>query len=144
MHPACQRLHATVSEAGGFAMFVMDDGYAVGPPEVLYPALEQFASDMAEVDLTCQPNNYRVYLPAGVDSDLCPSYMPVESVMIEGDVHHGIVVAGAPVGAPLYVQDKLRIVVDNVVSTTQQSNLRSNTLHHMPCGCCCTTAVWLK
>ena len=42
--------------AGGAARFDMDDGYAVGPPELVFPALERFAAAVAELGLEMQPS----------------------------------------------------------------------------------------
>ena len=36
------KLNATLQTVGGLAIFGNDDGYAIGPPDVVFPALEQF------------------------------------------------------------------------------------------------------
>ena len=39
---AAEELDAAVAAAGGVARFGMDDGFVVGPPHVVFPAIERF------------------------------------------------------------------------------------------------------
>ena len=41
-------LNHTLAQHGGSAKFGMDDGYAVGPPEIVFLALEKFAVDVQQ------------------------------------------------------------------------------------------------
>ena len=41
-----RQLDVTVGASGGMARFGMDDGYVLGPAEVVFRALEEFASDV--------------------------------------------------------------------------------------------------
>ena len=43
-HQEVRDLDAALAEHGGLARFGNDDGYLVGPPEIVFPALEQFAT----------------------------------------------------------------------------------------------------
>ena len=43
-----RELNQTLSGSGGMAKFGMDDGYAVGPSEILFPALEKFARNVEQ------------------------------------------------------------------------------------------------
>ena len=50
----CVACHEEVKESdkaltgdGGKAVFGNDDGYAMGPPEVVFPAVEKFKSEMS-------------------------------------------------------------------------------------------------
>ena len=58
---ACQEdvksLDEKLAVAGGKAIFGNDDGYAMGPPEVVFPAVKKFASDLKiKHGLTLQVN----------------------------------------------------------------------------------------
>ena len=37
-----------MSDNGGMARFGMDDGYAIGPPDIVFPAIEKFALDVRQ------------------------------------------------------------------------------------------------
>ena len=45
-HKEVRQLDMTLKESGGMARFGMDDGYAVGSPDTVFPALEKFAIDV--------------------------------------------------------------------------------------------------
>ena len=42
IQPQVRELCSEVREAGGVGLFGMDDGYVVGPTEVVFPAVERF------------------------------------------------------------------------------------------------------
>ena len=48
IHPQVRELCAAVREAGGVGMFGMDDGYVIGPSEVVFPAVERFERRLLE------------------------------------------------------------------------------------------------
>ena len=67
-------LNNTLNLSGGMAKFGMDDGYALGPPEVIFPALEKFAKDVEEnCLLVWEKNKTEVFSWNGV---LPPSTTP--------------------------------------------------------------------
>ena len=45
-HKEVRELNSSLKSSGGMARFGMDDGYALGPPDVVFPALEKFARDV--------------------------------------------------------------------------------------------------
>ena len=47
MIPVLRELDATLKAHGGMARSIIDDGFAVGPPEVVFPALKAFAEKAA-------------------------------------------------------------------------------------------------
>ena len=47
-HPWVRELDSTLTKVGGLARFGMDDGYTVGPPNILFPALSKFAADIRD------------------------------------------------------------------------------------------------
>ena len=48
IHEGVKRLDRACAAAGGGARFLMDDGYAFGPAEVVFPAVEAFAAWLLE------------------------------------------------------------------------------------------------
>ena len=53
-HLEVRELSATLAEHGGLARFGNDDGYLVGPPDIIFHALELFANSVRE--------NYLIHL----------------------------------------------------------------------------------
>ena len=54
IHEAVVELHEALAGAGGGAWFIMDDGYAAGPPSLVLPAIRRFAERMEELGLVLQ------------------------------------------------------------------------------------------
>ena len=48
LHPSVRELDRTCQAAGGLAIFGADDGFAVGPAEVVIPAVNQFSQDVKD------------------------------------------------------------------------------------------------
>ena len=51
IHPYVRELDSALTEVGGMARFGSDDGYALGPPEVVFPGLDRFATSLRELCL---------------------------------------------------------------------------------------------
>eukprot|EP00973_Karenia_brevis_P054048 7507654-Karenia_brevis.AAC.1 len=51
IHADVKRLDARLAAYGGAARFDMDDGYACGPPGIVFDAIQQFAEAMADAGL---------------------------------------------------------------------------------------------
>ena len=47
-HEEVKGLDRDLAAAGGKAVFGNNDGYAMGPPEVVFPAVDKFASEVKE------------------------------------------------------------------------------------------------
>ena len=71
----------------------MDDGYALGPTEVVFPAVERFADRVRWLGLDLQVHRCRCFSP-GIDltlHPLRPTAMPVGSIMLpDGSEARGI------------------------------------------------------
>ena len=48
IHPHVMTLHDEVAPDGGLAVFGNDDGYILGPPEAVFPAVARFAAAIKE------------------------------------------------------------------------------------------------
>ena len=66
IQPELRALDEELATYGGSARAIMDDGYAVGPPEVVFPALERFAASLLEMTQACRSS--RLNIPAGPPS----------------------------------------------------------------------------
>ena len=66
LHPEIKVLDAEVAVAGGAARFDMDDGYVVGPPEAVFPAVLRFSDNIRDLGLELQLEKCECYSPAGV------------------------------------------------------------------------------
>ena len=66
-HEEVKSLDRDLAAAGGKAVFGNDDGYAIGPPEVVFPAIDKFASEVKEKHgLTLQVNKTKIYHRLGI------------------------------------------------------------------------------
>ena len=54
IHPEVQVLGAELSACGGVARFIMDDGDAVGPPDVVFDTVRRFRQAVPELGLNLQ------------------------------------------------------------------------------------------
>ena len=116
-HQEVKELDAILSEAGGMAKFGNDDGYAIGPASVLFPAISRFAQLIRERHLLhLQVQKTQVFSWSGVLPPEAPPSMKIAGVMIEGDFCPGMLVYGIPVGSNLYVRHMLDEVVEDVKS----------------------------
>ena len=107
IHPEVKALDAELALHGGAAKFDMDDGYAAGPPGVVFPAVERFAAAVRESGLELQIDKSNCFSPMGglQQHPLRPPSMPVGQVILEdGTVGFGIEEAGVPVGDGTFIK----------------------------------------
>ena len=57
-----QKLNATLKEAGGGAMAIIDDNYSLGPPELVFNSNKVFALDLSCAGLELQPAKSKCYI----------------------------------------------------------------------------------
>ena len=135
IHPEVCKLDQAVAAHGGCAKFDMDDGYAIGPPSVVFDAVQRFAEDVGHLGLTLELGKCACFSPS-FDLSGCsyrPEIMPVGALVDQQGVSHfGIKVAGVPVGSSGFValfmeqkasnvMSKISIVFDKLRSTHLQS-----------------------
>ena len=63
IHPVVCSLDAELQQVGGFAKFDMDDGYAVGPAEVVFDAVNEFGEAVSRIGLELQANKCQCFSP---------------------------------------------------------------------------------
>ena len=115
-HPYVREMDDTLVEAGGKAVFGNDDGYLVGPANILFPALERFSVQIEEECLLrLQVDKTEVFswehaLPAAV-----PQEMKRAGREVDGEWKSGFMCYGIAVGTDEYVRHMLEKKVDEVV-----------------------------
>ncbi|CAE8642970.1 unnamed protein product [Polarella glacialis] len=116
----------------------MDDGYVVGPPEVVFPALDRFAVAISDLGLKLRLDKSACYCPSG-GLDTCP-FRPPECLVgqilgSDGAIGHGIIVGGVPVGDSLFVDTHLGRKCDKALNkvNTLTRNLRDVHLQSLFC-----------
>ena len=74
--PVCD-LARELAEVGGVGVFGNDDGFAIGPPEVVFQAVERFAAAVLEsCNLKIQVSKTKVYLKSVEKPPEAPANMP--------------------------------------------------------------------
>jgi len=128
IHPEVKELDAEVGAAGGAARFDMDDGYVVGPPAVVFPAVLRFAERISDLGLELQLDKSECYSPSGAHSaeSSRPSVMPWGQLLDENEevLGYGVPIAGVPVGDAGFIREfmdrKVRDVLSNITTVTDK------------------------
>ena len=140
IHPEVQGLDAILSEHGGAARFIMDDGYAVGPPAVVFDAVRRFGEAITHLGLELQETKSECYCPAGPDATSTdrPEDFPLGTCRAaDGTVTgFGILVGGVPVGDTAYVRQCLSQKAATVVSKVNTVSDVLRPLHLQALQCC--------
>ena len=110
IHEAVVELHEALAGAGGGAWFIMDDGYAAGPPDLVLPAIRRFAQRMDELGLVLQFAKCSYYSPSPLPSSAAAEVVslgiqpggiqsePTAGSDLPAALLHGITVGGIPLG----------------------------------------------
>ena len=110
-----RELNAILTTHGGFARFGNDDGYLVGPSDILFPALERFASKVREKCLLhLQVTKTEVFTWSGDLPPEAPQDMARAGVQVGEVWHPGFLCYGIPVGTRQYCQIMLMEKVQEV------------------------------
>eukprot|EP00873_Tetraselmis_striata_P041875 jgi/Tetstr1/462139/TSEL_007205.t2 len=138
IHPEVQQCDTTLEVNDGAARFNADDGFLVGLPEHVWPALHAFRTSIkASVGLEVRFDKMQVY---SADMEAARREAPADIEWPELDGHHGIAVLNVPLGSPEYVQaymrgkaEELREEVDASLSkllSAKPSRRYTHALHH--------------
>ena len=115
LHKFVRKLDAALARGGGLARFGMDDGFPVGPPQLVFPALEEFEREVREhcgLELQrhkCQVFSWQPVLPP----NSIPG-MPLAGTDVNGTFEPGMLVYGVPVGTDAYVKSMMNIKVEEI------------------------------
>ena len=92
-----------------------DDIYPVGPPEVLFPALERFWEQLGEhCGLERQLTKCFVYSGNGVRPAAMPDMLPLAGEIFDDQFEPGFVCYGVPIGTNNYMANMLDRKVNEV------------------------------
>eukprot|EP00873_Tetraselmis_striata_P022230 jgi/Tetstr1/442494/TSEL_030594.t1 len=138
IHPEVQQCDTTLEVNDGAARFNADDGFLVGLPEHVWPALHAFRTSIkASVGLEVRFDKMQAY---SADMEAARREAPADIEWPELDGHHGIAVLNVPLGSPEYVQaymrgkaEELREEVDASLSkllSAKPSRRYTHALHH--------------
>eukprot|EP00873_Tetraselmis_striata_P008216 jgi/Tetstr1/428480/TSEL_018491.t1 len=138
IHPEVQQCDTTLEVNDGAARFNADDGFLVGLPEHVWPALHAFRTSIkASVGLEVRFDKMQAY---NADMEAARREAPADIEWPELDGHHGIAVLNVPLGSPEYVQaymrgkaEELREEVDASLSkllSAKPSRRYNHALHH--------------
>eukprot|EP00873_Tetraselmis_striata_P019468 jgi/Tetstr1/439732/TSEL_028151.t1 len=96
----------TLEVTDGAARFNADDGFLVGIPEHVWPALHAFRTSIkASVGLEVRFDKMQAYI---ADMEAARREAPADIEWPELDGHHGIAVLSVPLGSPEYVHAYIR------------------------------------
>eukprot|EP00873_Tetraselmis_striata_P021166 jgi/Tetstr1/441430/TSEL_029676.t1 len=138
IHPEVQQCDTTLEVNDGAARFNADDGFLVGLPEHVWPALHAFRTSIkASVGLEVRFDKMQAY---SADMEAARREAPADIEWPELDGHHGIAVLNVPLGSPEYAQaymrgkaEELREEVDASLSkllSAKPSRRYTHALHH--------------
>eukprot|EP00873_Tetraselmis_striata_P019377 jgi/Tetstr1/439641/TSEL_028062.t1 len=138
IHPEVQQCDTTLEVNDGAARFNADDGFLVGLPEHVWPALHAFRTSIkASVGLEVRFDKMQAY---SADMEAARREAPADIEWPELDGHHGIAVLNVPLGSPEYVHaymrgkaEELREEVDASLSkllSAKPSRRYTHALHH--------------
>ena len=158
-HPQLRHLDRKVSAAGGAAGAGCDDLGVVGPPEVVFRALQAFWRDIEETCcLKLERSKTEVYTATGVLPAGTPASVARAGAVVDGVFLPGFVMYGIPIGDSSFVKHKLALKVQEVAREVDQvltvlqgegqaiwSVIRSSTImkldYHLAL---CYPQTWLK
>ena len=119
-HPQLRILDAELAAVGGAARAGMDDLYCVGPPEILFQAVERFWSEVEqECRLVLERNKTEVFSWQELEEEL-PMQLRRAGTMVNGQFEPGYICYGIPVGSRAYVRHHLHLKVLEVAGEVEQ------------------------
>ena len=90
--------------------------FAVGPPEIVLPAIRRFAAEVKErCFLRLQWSKSKVYSRAGGLPDGTPHDLSLAGEQVGDQFLRGTMVYGVPVGSPEYITFKLREKAEEII-----------------------------
>ena len=120
IHPEECVIDEELRQTGGFAKFDMDDGYAVGPADDVFRAVQQFGDAVRRLGLELQLAKCQCYSPQTslVSHMARPDVMPLGEIQLsDGSSAAGIKVGGVPIGEAVYIQTYLDNKATDMLST---------------------------
>jgi hypothetical protein len=136
IHQDVVELHRVVTEAGGACCFYSDDGYVVGPPDVVFPALKKFQTSLfTRTNLVLVEDKCEVY---SEDPAIARDYLTnnpefnkfnlgalpdVDTTQATAGAGYGIKILGVPVGDLRYIDtilsNKVTSIREDIFNSTR-------------------------
>ena len=132
IHPEVCQLDAELGPHGGAARFDMDDGYAMGPPHVVFPAVMRFAQSLLPLGLELQVTRCECSCPNGglENHPDRPAHIPLGGMEAsDGIFGFGVPVGGVPVGDSVYIIAYMDKEAQATMSTINNVNDKPCDLH---------------
>ena len=115
VQPAVKELHRELAAVGGVAVFGNDDGFAIGPPALVFQAVQRFAERVLRIcNLKLQVSKTKVYLVNGEKPAEALEDMPKAGELVEGQWQAGFKCYGVAIATPQYVKHILEQKVKNL------------------------------
>ena len=123
LQPSLVKLDAECKAGGGISRAGADDVFAVGPEEVVLPAVERFAAESHErCGLTLQWSKSKVYCRQGDLPEAAVALgLSLAGEQVGGQLLRGLMVFGVPVGTDEYIRHKLEEVADTIISDAKKT-----------------------
>ena len=103
-------------------MFGNDDGFAVGPPAIVFQAVQRFADRVFRTcNLRLQVSKTKVYLESGEKPVEAPEDMPRAGRMVDGQWLPGFMCYGVAIGTSQYVKHILKEKVEKLGQDTDKA-----------------------
>ena len=139
-HCYIQAADLILQAGGGAARFISDDGYLVGPLDLVLEAFTMLQKDLLEhCGLELQETKCELYTREGVVPSNFPAGLTQAGCRVNGTFQPSFLCVGVPVGSDLYVLNMLDRKIDEVeskVRKVQQYWVGSG----RRCGLCCRPA----
>ena len=120
-HPHIRVLDHSLSIVGGAARAGMDDLFAIGPPEVVFPALEKFWLDIEEsCSLKLERSKTEVFTWSDKLPDNTPEGLTVAGSIVDQIFLPGFMCYGIPIGTKEYVRHQLSEKVQEVAKEVEE------------------------
>ena len=104
------------------AKFGMDDGYAIGPADILFPALEKFALDVQEQCLLVwEKTKTEVFAWNGVVPENATEGLSRAGVVVDDVFEPGFLCYGVPIGTDKYVEYMLEMKMLEIAKVAKTS-----------------------
>ena len=133
IHPEVKAADEALAAHGGCARFGMDDGYLLGPPDVVFHVLGVLERDLlSNVGLVLNVRKCQLLCGPGVDAetvqqDAPPGLKRGSIALPDGGLAYGVTIFNVPVGDPQFVQEFLRRKADKIVEAV---DIHSRRLAH--------------
>lgn len=109
LQPSLLKLDQDCWAGSRLAVAGADDTYALGPPEVVLPAVQRYSEEIwARANLQLQWTKTKMYSLTADLLDYTPPGITLAGEEVGGVFERGVMVYGVPVGSPAYVTHKLR------------------------------------